>query len=77
MVAFVKSDKDINPIEKVDEIIEDKKEKVKIYKNKYYQSFKEKHNMESNICNICGGKYNYYSKSAHLKSKKHIMMSNK
>lgn len=76
----------LNPIKKPDEIIESIKstneiienhDHEKIYKKKYYQSFKEKHNMDSTICNICDGKYNYYSKSAHLKSKKHVMMSNK
>lgn len=37
---------------------------------KYYYNFYEK-NKQSIICETCGGVYNYYSKSKHLKSKKH------
>jgi len=42
---------------------------------KYYENFRNK-NKEmvccSIVCDICGGKYSYFNKSHHLKSKKHL-----
>jgi hypothetical protein len=41
----------------------------------YYQNFKSKHpNIINNKheCEICGGSYTYYTKSSHIKSKKHM-----
>jgi len=48
--------------------------------NKYNSNFinknKDKINI-SHICDICYGKYKYFTKSIHNKSKRHIMMLNK
>jgi len=44
-------------------------------KQEYYKNFKEKNLdkiKEKCICEECGGKFTYYNKSTHLKSKKHI-----
>ena len=41
----------------------------------YYETFKIKHHDKITTkidCSLCGGSYVYYSKSAHLKTKKHI-----
>mgnify|MGYP003651812179 CR=1 FL=1 len=41
----------------------------------YYQNFKAKHPNIINSkheCEICGGSYTYYTKSSHIKSKKHL-----
>ena len=38
---------------------------------KYYETFKETHN-ECKKCDICDGKYNYYTKKTHMNSKKHL-----
>jgi len=43
-------------------------------KKAYYQNFKNKHPQEITTryeCEICGGHYTYYTKSSHIKSKKH------
>lgn len=56
-------------------------EKVVKYNNKkYYQNFKEKHKdeiKEKKICDVCGGKYTYFTKAVHIKSKKHKNNINK
>jgi len=42
---------------------------------KYYQNFKDKHNeiiKKKFTCELCGGKYTYFNKSHHLKTKKHL-----
>ena len=47
----------------------------KIKSNDDYLKFKEKNKdkIKAKIfCDICGGHYVYYSKSLHLKSKKHL-----
>ena len=44
------------------------------YNSQYYQNFKESHpNILTNkiCCDICKGKYTYYHKSRHIRSKKH------
>lgn len=52
-------------------------ENSKKYDNKkYYQNFKEKNGEklnEKSVCEICGGKYSYFNKAHHNKSKKHCM----
>jgi len=43
---------------------------------KYYQNFKEKNEnkiCEKLTCEVCGGKYSYFNKAHHNKSKKHCM----
>lgn len=50
--------------------INDLKEEEKEYNKKYYAQKKE--NMESIKCPNCGGVYSYYSKSKHIKSRKHL-----
>lgn len=50
-------------------------EKKKYNSQKYNATFKNKHAEKLNTkinCEICGGHYTYYSKSKHLKSKKHL-----
>ncbi len=48
---------------------------IKKYDNKaYYKKFIEKNKdkiHEKKICEVCSGKYTYYNKSRHMKSKKH------
>jgi hypothetical protein len=42
---------------------------------KYYETFREKNKNSvccSIVCEICGGKYSYFNKSHHQKSKKHL-----
>lgn len=43
------------------------------YYNEYLEKNKEKLKKDY-ICEICGGKYKYISKSHHIKTKKHITM---
>jgi hypothetical protein len=45
------------------------KENEKEYNKKYYASKKEQ--LESVDCDKCGGRYSYYSKYSHDRSKKH------
>jgi hypothetical protein len=48
--------------------------------NKAYLKFKEKHKdkiTEKIECSVCGGHYVYYSKSLHIRSKKHVFCVNK
>lgn len=51
----------------------DKKAIKANYNKKYYNKDKTKTSdrLKSSPCDICGGAYSYYSKSKHLKSKKH------
>jgi hypothetical protein len=51
------------------------KEYQKEHKKEYYKNHKEQLNKKI-ICEICGGKYTYVSKSKHLKTKKHISQIN-
>ena len=63
-----------------------KKGKVKIVKGKeytikpdeYYKNFKNSHpeKNEKQICPICYGSYNYFSKYMHNKSKRHQLAQN-
>jgi hypothetical protein len=60
------------------EYVEANKEKVKEHKKKYVEANKEKINergKEKFKC-YCGGKYSYYNKSHHFKSKKHLKFVN-
>jgi hypothetical protein len=44
-------------------------------KNKYFRKFYENNIdklKEKTICPICGGSYDYFNKSRHIKSKKHL-----
>jgi len=66
-------------MENIEEIKIIKKRGRPIKENKdaklYYQNFKAKHpNIINNKheCEICGGSYTYYTKSSHIKSKKHM-----
>ena len=60
---------------------ENKKKKVvngkeyEIKPEEYYKNFKLAHpeKEEKIICPICYGQYNYYSKSRHKKSKRHVL----
>jgi hypothetical protein len=61
------------------EIIDNANDQIK-KSNKAYLKFKEKHKdkiTEKIECDICGGHYVYYSKSLHLRSKKHVFCVNK
>ena len=60
--------------EKYKEYVEANKEKVKEHKKKYVEANKEKIN-EKFTCE-CGGKYIYYNKSRHFKTKKHLKFVN-
>jgi len=60
------------------EYVEANKEKIKEYKKKYVEANKEKikeKGKEKFTCE-CGGKYIYYNKSHHFKSKKHLKFVN-
>lgn len=66
-------------MENIEEIKIIKKRGRPVKENKepklYYQNFKAKHpNIINNKheCEICGGSYTYYTKSSHVKSKKHL-----
>lgn len=50
--------------------IDDVKAEEKQYNKNYYAQKKE--NLESVKCSVCDGVYSYYSKSKHLKSRKHL-----
>jgi len=54
--------------------------KKKYDQNKYNLNFinknKDKIN-ESIICDVCYGKYKYFTKAIHIKSKRHIIMLDK
>lgn len=39
---------------------------------KYYDNFKAKHNIQSETCIDCGGKYNYFTKYRHYQTKRHL-----
>lgn len=50
---------------------------IKYDQNLYNKNFMEKNKEKitsKQICPICKGKYTYYNKSTHFKSKKHIMI---
>ena len=51
-------------------------DKKKYDSKQYYNKFKETHKEKLNekiICELCGGKYSYFNKSHHNKSKKHYI----
>ena len=39
---------------------------------KYYDNFKAKHNIQSETCIDCGGKYNYFTKYRHYQTKRQL-----
>lgn len=49
---------------------------VQEYNRNIYETFKKKNADKIKakcICEICGGKYTYFNKSRHAKSKKHLL----
>jgi hypothetical protein len=50
----------------VDESIKPSKRYFEAFKNKNKDKIQTKHN-----CSICGGSYDYFNKSHHIKSRKH------
>ena len=73
------SDKGIINKESDIELKTEIKPKKKYDSKKYNSTFYIKNNnkiKEKSICNLCGGNYTYYNKSAHNKTQKHIKVTN-
>jgi len=54
--------------------------KKKYDSSKYNKTFMEKNNekiYKKQVCPICYGSYTYFNKSKHLKSKRHIILTEK